>query len=65
MIKQLLLGISILLLSGCYSCREAMEMNYDSCMKERNDKEFCLKTAELESQTDGYCSTTSVNYNIP
>ena len=63
MIKLIFLGLILLLVSGCYSCREAMEMNYDSCKDERDDEDFCLKVAELEAQNDGYCSTSSINFN--
>jgi len=62
MVKLLFICSTMFVITGCYTCQEAFSMNYDSCMRMRNDKEYCLKTAEMQAETDGYCSSTNMNF---
>ena len=62
--KIILIAAISTMFTGCYSCGEAMARYYDSCMNDRHDKEFCMKSSEMEAQTMGYCTTTSVDFGF-
>lgn len=62
--KLILIGLSAALFTGCYSCGEAFAMKYDSCMSVRNDKDFCNRSAQLEAQDEGYCSSTNITFGF-
>lgn len=63
---KILFCLAAFLLTGCYTCKEALLVNYDNCMKMRYDSEFCMTAAKMQAQKDGYCncSSTNINYGI-
>lgn len=63
MLKFLFLCI-ILSLCGCYTCSEFMDMEYDSCMNDRNNQNYCIQRAKSVASDFGYCSSTNINFNF-
>ena len=61
---KILFCLAAFLLTGCYTCQEALSINYENCMNMRYDSEFCITAAKMQAKTDGYCTSTNINYGI-
>lgn len=62
--KLILIGLTAMFFTGCYSCGEAFAMKYDNCMATRHDKDFCNRSAMLEAQDEGWCTSSAIVFGF-